>query len=67
MRVCILCNTPTTGSVGRAGLEWPMICQPCKDREDGAVSARFEHIHIYINKARAEWARLKRLFVRGEF
>lgn len=37
MRPCILCKEPTTGSVGAAGLRWPMICQPCKDKEDAAA------------------------------
>lgn len=40
MRDCILCGKPTTGSVGAAGLQWPMICQPCKDKEDQALAAR---------------------------
>lgn len=29
----------TAGSVGAAGYKWPMICQPCKDIEDGALAA----------------------------
>ena len=39
MRKCILCGEMTTGSVGAAGLQWPMICQPCKDKEDQALAA----------------------------
>ena len=39
-RPCILCRRPTTGSVGAAGLRWPMICQPCKDAEDRALDDR---------------------------
>lgn len=34
MRKCIVCGKPTNGSVGAAGIKWPMICQPCKDKED---------------------------------
>ena len=38
-RPCLLCGTPTTGSVGAAGLRWKSVCQPCKDREDAALDA----------------------------
>lgn len=38
MRNCILCGIKTNGSIGAAGLKWPMICQPCKDKEDKALA-----------------------------
>lgn len=38
MRNCILCNVPTCGSIGAAGIQWPHICQPCKDKEDKALA-----------------------------
>ena len=38
MRTCMLCGIQTEGSVGAAGLRWKTICQPCKDREDGALA-----------------------------
>lgn len=41
-RPCALCDEPTTGSVGAAGIKWAAICQPCKDREDRALSGRVE-------------------------
>ena len=31
---CLLCGEATTGSIGKAGIYWPNICQACKDRED---------------------------------
>lgn len=34
MTPCINCNQPTNGSIGAAGIAWPMICQPCKDKAD---------------------------------
>jgi hypothetical protein len=36
-RKCIVCGKPTEGSVGRTGIVWPNVCQPCKDDADGAV------------------------------
>lgn len=39
---CILCGKETTGSIGRAGIKWSMICQPCKDREDDALSRQLD-------------------------
>ena len=39
---CILCGTPTTGSVGAAGIHWKNICQTCKDAEDRALEARLQ-------------------------
>ena len=38
MKLCMLCGTPTEGSVGAAGIKWTMLCQLCKDEEDGALS-----------------------------
>jgi len=31
---CTVCGQRTTGSIGAAGLYWPMICQVCKDAAD---------------------------------
>lgn len=42
LRYCKLCGCLTTGSVGAAGLRWPFLCQPCKDREDGALAEYVE-------------------------
>ena len=39
---CILCGTPTAGSIGAAGLRWKVICQPCKDREDEILRRKIE-------------------------
>lgn len=47
---CILCNKPTTGSVGAAGIKWSMICQPCKDKEDDALKNRIKHTAMIIDK-----------------
>ena len=38
MKLCMLCGVPTEGSIGAAGIKWTMLCQPCKDEEDGALS-----------------------------
>jgi hypothetical protein len=35
---CILCGTRSKGSVGAAGIHWPILCQPCKDKEDKALA-----------------------------
>lgn len=40
VRPCILCGKMTAGSVGAAGIKRDIICQPCKDLEDGALAAR---------------------------
>lgn len=37
MTICELCEKPTTGSIGAAGLHWKNICQSCKDKEDNAL------------------------------
>lgn len=46
MRQCILnhpgCEGLTAGSVGAAGLAWPMICQNCKDVEDFTLRVSLE-------------------------
>ena len=42
MKNCILCGTPTTGSIGAAGMRWSFICQPCKDVEDEALRQKIE-------------------------
>lgn len=33
----MLCGKETNGSIGAAGIKWPNICQPCKDKEDKAL------------------------------
>jgi len=38
LKHCKLCGCLTTGAVGATGLRWPFLCQPCKDREDGALA-----------------------------
>ena len=40
MKKCILCGELTKGSIGAAGYKWSCICQPCKDKEDKALSDR---------------------------
>lgn len=42
-RPCFGCDEPTTGSVGPTGLIWPMVCQKCKDEDDGIVRRLIEH------------------------
>jgi len=42
MKSCLICNDPTNGSIGAAGIDWPAICQNCKDTEDAALSRRIE-------------------------
>ena len=44
MKTCILCHKPTTGSVGRAGLKWSFLCQPCKDAEDAALERQLTSV-----------------------
>lgn len=36
-KLCKLCGSATTGSVGAAGIRWSFICQPCKNAEDRAA------------------------------
>ena len=36
-RPCIVCHRMTPGSVGRTGIKWPHVCQPCKDDADSAA------------------------------
>ena len=43
MKNCILCDKPTTGSIGVAGLKWGFICQKCKDIEDKALADRLSY------------------------
>jgi len=40
---CKLCGVKTKGSTGAAGIKWPFICQPCKDKEDQALLRRVKH------------------------
>lgn len=47
---CALCNQPTTGSVGAAGIKWAAICQPCKDREDRALAGRVEAMGAHADR-----------------
>lgn len=47
---CILCGKETTGSIGRAGIKWPMICQPCKDIEDEALLRQVERSVLPLKK-----------------
>jgi hypothetical protein len=42
MNNCIICGTPTNGSVGAAGIKWSCICQPCKDAEDRALASQLK-------------------------
>lgn len=35
VRKCIECGMRTIGSIGAAGIYWPMLCQSCKDFADG--------------------------------
>jgi hypothetical protein len=46
MRKCILCEVDTEGSVGAAGIYWPMICQTCKDKEDSALKNKLDSLKI---------------------
>ena len=48
---CMLCGTPTFGSIGAAGIRWKKICQPCKDKEDRALAAQIEHQSKLLNLA----------------
>ena len=51
---CLLCGEVTTGSVGKAGIHWPMICQPCKDKSDkeleSLVKANVAAMTILLDK-----------------
>lgn len=49
-RPCALCDEPTTGSVGAAGIKWAAICQPCKDREDKAALAALVRLNGSFDK-----------------
>lgn len=35
VRRCVECGCRTIGSIGAAGIYWPMLCQSCKDFADG--------------------------------
>jgi hypothetical protein len=50
MKTCILCGVETTGSVGKAGIRWARICQPCKDAEDEALENRLVNTAIIYDK-----------------
>lgn len=47
---CILCGKDTQGSIGRAGIKWPMICQTCKDMEDEALLRQVERSVLPLKK-----------------
>ena len=47
-RPCKLCGSPTTGSIGAAGIPWPLICQPCKDEEDTALAERVKTVNAAV-------------------
>jgi hypothetical protein len=42
MKKCTLCDELTTGSVGKAGIHWKIICQRCKDEEDALLERNLE-------------------------
>lgn len=44
MQNCMLCGTPTNGSIGVAGMKWSKICQPCKDAEDQAYARQLNGV-----------------------
>jgi len=46
---CIICGKETEGSIGRAGIRWSCICQPCKDREDEALKRSLEAVKNFAN------------------
>jgi len=50
MKNCILCNELTEGSVGAAGIKWPNICQPCKDKEDTILANRLEIQAVFTSE-----------------
>ena len=60
MNKCLLCGCDTNGSIGAAGISWPMICQVCKNSEDEAVIRKiqadkrvYETVHDLLdNRAR---------------
>jgi hypothetical protein len=37
MKLCMVCGTPTEGSVGAAGIKYSMVCQLCKDEADNEL------------------------------
>ena len=49
MKRCVLCGEMTSGSVGRAGFRWTMICQECKDREDEALEVQVKGLAEVFN------------------
>ncbi len=63
MKKCLVCDSPTTGSVGAAGIKWPFICQKCKDEEDKALENRIkyvtylyrEDVEPYVRSWRKQW------------
>lgn len=46
---CILCNEPTTGSIGASGIKWSCICPTCKKMEDEMLLMQVRTI-LEINK-----------------
>jgi len=43
MKKCIICGQDTEGSIGKAGIKWSCICQPCKDKEDNYLENKFKY------------------------
>ena len=43
MKTCIICGKETLGSIGKAGIGWSFICQPCKDSEDSLLETRLKY------------------------
>ena len=51
MQKCLICGYDTQGSVGKAGIFWKQICQPCKDKEDEDLLRRITQMNYDINWA----------------
>ena len=44
-RPCLDCGKQTTGSIGRNGIKWTVLCQTCKDIADSDLERRVKLIN----------------------
>ena len=49
MEKCKLCGVVTYGSIGRAGIRWPFLCQKCKDKEDRTLLRKLDGQRLVIS------------------
>jgi len=46
---CVICGKLTSGSVGKAGIKWKIICQDCKDNKDDELDIMLKGTKSFLD------------------